>query len=207
MLERGNSCPRGVQTLPYRVLKLALISCLWALLRAVTSCKMASSSVPTVTTNTVHEQSSLCHRIRCMQHKLHNNGPSLSRWIHIYIYSNHIITACSLGQQMCLLTVTHLKLLCSRGYESLLSVRCSTQTAGISTLKRNSPKQALPTACMNKHDQLTQAFHGLVQNLCVRTGTEICAGFYGSSVGLQHGRCAQRKLFFALFFQSQSLFD
>lgn len=123
---------------------------------------------------------------------------------HIYIYSTHIITACSLGQQMCLLTVTHLKLLCSRGCESLLSVRCSTQTAGISTLKRNSPKQALPTACMNKHDQLTQAFHGLVQNLCVRTGAEICAGFYGSSVGLQHGRCAQRKLFFALLSKAKA---
>lgn len=60
------------------------------------------------------------------------------------------------------------------------------------------PETSSPNACINKHDQLTQAFHGLMQNLCIRTGAEICAGFYGSSVGLQHGRCAQKKLVFAL---------
>lgn len=171
------------------------MSCLWALLRAVSSCKMASSSVPAAA-NIAHQPSCVCHMI----YTLLNSGHALPRWIHLFNPHNYSL-------QMCLLTVTQLKFLCSHVGDSLLSVRSSTQTAGISTPTRN-PQSTLSLgnlsiACLNKHQLLTQAFHGLVDGLCIGIGIEIWAGFHSSSVGLQHARYGQKRIiFFCTFVQS-----
>lgn len=50
---------------------------------------------------------------------------------------------------------------------------------------------SLLTSDTKRH--LTKPFHGLVQDLSICAGFEVCTWFHGSSVGLQQGRNGQEE--------------